>query len=131
MCKQELRPRIKQMPPTAVDIQPKTQKITPHSDKTPSKMKEKSNMKRLPSKIIQQSPEGIALPPETVFPPIGVPPNIRPPPKPPNVKEAISNPNLGTDRNMDIEENSPHQEGIITKNLHSPRLILFWNSPKN
>ena len=38
--------------PTAVHTQPKTQKITPHSDKIPSKMKEESNMKRLTSKII-------------------------------------------------------------------------------
>ena len=75
------------MPLQSVDTQPKTQKVTPHSDKIPSKMKEESNMKRLPSKIIQQSPEGIALPPETVFPPVGAPPNIRPPPKLPNVKE--------------------------------------------
>ena len=83
-------------------------------------MKEESNMKRLPSKIIQQSPEGIALPQETVLPSIGAPPNIRLPPKPPHVKEAISNPNLGPDTNMDIEENSPHQEGIITKTYVAP-----------
>ena len=101
--------------PTAVDSQSKTQKITPHSDKIPSEMKEEGNMKRLPNKIIQQSTKGIALPPETVFPPVGAPPNIRPPLKLPNVKEAISNPCLGPDLNMDIEENSTHQEGIITK----------------
>ena len=77
-------------------------------------------MKRLPSKIIQQSPEGIALPPETIFPPIGTPPNIRPPPKLPNIKETISNPNLGPDSKMDIEENSPHKDGIITKTYVAP-----------
>ena len=54
--------------PTAVDTQAIAQKVTPNSDKLPSKMKEKSNIKRLPSRIIQQSPEGIALPPETIFP---------------------------------------------------------------
>ena len=56
--------------PTAVDTQPIAQKVTPNSDKSPSKMKEKSNVKRLPSRIIQQSPKGITLPPETIFPPI-------------------------------------------------------------
>ena len=56
--------------PTAVDTQPIAQKVTPNSDKLPSKMKEENNMKRLPSRIIQQLHEGIALPPETIFPPI-------------------------------------------------------------
>ena len=54
--------------PTAVDAQPIVQKVTPNNYKLPSKTKEKSNVKRLPSRIIQQSPEGIALPPETIFP---------------------------------------------------------------
>ena len=106
--------------PTAVDTQPITQKVTPNSDKLPSKMKEENNMKRLPSKIIQQSPEGIALPPETTSLPIVAPPNIRLPPKLPNVKETIANPNLGPDSKMDIEENSPHQEGIITETYVAP-----------
>ena len=77
-------------------------------------------MKRLPSKIIQQLTEGIALPPETVFPPVGAPPNIRPSLKLPNVKDAISNLNPGPDLNVDIEENSPHQEGIITETYVAP-----------
>ena len=105
--------------PTAVDTQPITQKVTPNCDKLPSKMIEESNMKRLPSRIIQQS-EGIALPPETIFPPVVVPPNIRPPLKLPNVKETIASPNLGPDLKMDIEENLPHQEGIITKTYVDP-----------
>ena len=101
--------------PTAVDTQPTTQKVTPNSDKLPSKTKEESNMKRLPSKIIQQLLEGIALPQETIFPPVFATPNIRLPLKLPNVKETMANPNLELDLNMDIEENSPHQEGIITE----------------
>ena len=56
--------------PTAVDTQPITQKVTPNSDKLPSKTKEESNMKRLPSKIIQQLPEGIALPQKLYFHPL-------------------------------------------------------------
>ena len=106
--------------PTAVDIQPITQKVTPNSNKLPREMKEKRNVKRLPSRIIQQSPEGIALSPETIFPPIVVPPNIRPPLKLPNVKETIASPNLGPDPKMVIEENSPHQEEIITKTYVAP-----------
>ena len=93
--------------PTAVDTQQMAQKVTPNSDKLPSEMKEENNMKRLPSRIIQQLPEGIALPPDTIFPPIVTTPNIRPPPKPPNVKETSVSPNLGPDPKMDIEEIHP------------------------
>ena len=106
--------------PTAVDTQPITQKVTPNSDKLPSRMKKESNMKRLPSKIIQQSPEGIALSPEIIFPPIVAPSYIRLSLKLPYVKETIANPNLGPDSKMDIEENSPHQEGIITETYVAP-----------
>ena len=106
--------------PTAVDTQPITQKVTPNSDKLPSEMKEKSNIKRWPSRIIQQSLEDIALPLETIFPPIVLPPIIRPPTNLPNVKETIASQNLGPDPKMDIEKNSPHQEGIITKTYVAP-----------
>ena len=55
--------------------------------------------------------------------PLSTHPNVsvRPPPKPPNaVKEAMSSPNLGQDPNVDFEENSPHQEGIITETYVAP-----------
>ena len=53
--------------------------------------------------------------------PISTHPSVRPPPKPPNaVKEAMSSPNLGQDPNVDLEENSPHQEGIITEMYVAP-----------
>ena len=48
-------------------------------------------------------------------------PSVRLPPKPPNIAEdATSSPNLGQDPNMDFEENSPHQEGIITETYVGP-----------
>ena len=105
---------------TAVDTQPMAQKATPKGEKLPSETKEKNNIKRLPSRIIQQSPKGITLPPETIYPPIFVPSNIRPPPKLPNVNKTIVGPNLGPVPRMDIEENSPHQEGIITETYVAP-----------
>ena len=47
--------------------------------------------------------------------------SVRPPPKPPNaVEDAISSPNLGQDPNADFEENSSHQEGIITEMYVAP-----------
>ena len=53
-----------------------------------------------------------------MLPPVVVPPNDRPPPKPPNIDE--TSPHQGPDPRMHIEENSPHQEGIITKAYVAP-----------
>ena len=60
------------------------------------------------------------LPPEFMLPPIVVPPNDRPPPKPPNIDETNTDSHQGPDPKTDIEENSPHQEGIITKSYVAP-----------
>ena len=49
-----------------------------------------------------------------------MPPDVRLPPKPSHVDKATTSPNLGPDPNMDIEEISPHQEGIITKTYVVP-----------
>ena len=47
--------------------------------------------------------------------------SVRPPPKPPNaIEDAMSSPNLGQDPNVDFEENSPLQEGIITEMYIAP-----------
>ena len=73
-----------------------------------------------PSGIIHQPPKGIVIPPGALIPPIVTLPNVRPPPKPPNVDQATTSPSLGPDPNMDIEENSPHQEGIITETYVVP-----------
>ena len=48
------------------------------------------------------------------------PPNIRPPPKPLNVDNATTSPNLEPEPNIDFEENSPHQEGIIKETYVAP-----------
>ena len=53
-----------------------------------------------------------------MLPPIVVPPNDRLPPKPSNIGE--TNPHQGPDPRADIEENSPHQEGIITEAYVAP-----------
>ena len=47
--------------------------------------------------------------------------SVRPLPKPPiAVENATSSPNLEQDPNADFEENSPHQEGIITEMYVAP-----------
>ena len=55
-----------------------------------------------------------------MLPPIVVPPNDRPPPKPPNIDETNTELHQEPDPRMDIEENSPHQEGIITDSYVAP-----------
>ena len=47
-------------------------------------------------------------------------PNVRLPPKPPNADNTTTSPSLGPEPNVDFEENSPHQEGIITETYVAP-----------
>ena len=74
--------------PTVLDTQLKKQKITPKVTRLPIQTGEKEQgIKTSPSRITQQTPRGIVLPPEFMLPPIVVTPNDRPPPKPPNIDE--------------------------------------------
>ena len=49
-----------------------------------------------------------------------MPSNVRLPPKPPNIDETNTDLHRGLDPSMDITENSPHQEGIITETYVAP-----------
>ena len=106
--------------PTILDAQPVTQKVTPNIVKLPIKTEKKRDIKTLPNGLIQQSPRNIVLPPGSVLPPIVVPPNVRLPPKLPKTDETTTDLHQGPDPSMDIEENSPHQEGIITETYVAP-----------
>ena len=88
--------------------------------KLPIDTRKKRNNEALPSDIIQQPPGSIVLPPGSVLPPIIVPPNVRLPPKPPDMDRIFANLNWGPDPSLDIEENLPHQEGIITETYVAP-----------
>ena len=122
-CNVQMRTQVKAQAntPTVPNAQPKKQKVTPKVARLPIKTEEKEkDFKALPSRIAQQTPRSIVLPPEFVLPPIVVPPNDRPSPKPPNIDETNTDLHQGPDPRMDIEENSPHQEGIITKSYVAP-----------
>ena len=99
--------------PTVQSTQPVAQKATPKIIKIPIRIEKQKESKTLPSGIVQQPPTGIVIPPGALIPPFVMPPSVRLPPKPPNIDSATIS--LGPDPNMDIEENSPHQEGIITE----------------
>ena len=86
--------------------------------------KKKENIKKSPSGIIQQSLRDIVLPP------IVVPPSVRPPLKPPNIDKTTASPDLELDPNMDIEENSPHQEGFITETYVAPDKSYLEQPPE-
>ena len=103
---------------TIQSTQPVAQKATPKIVKIPIKTEKQKESKTPPSRIVQQSSTGVVIPPEALIPPFVMPPSVRLPPKPPNIDSTTTN--LGPDPNMDIEENSPHQEGIITETYVMP-----------
>ena len=98
---------------------PVAQDAIPKVDKIP--IKTEKDLKPLQSTVVnQQLPQGLVIPPENIVP-LSTHPSFRLPPKPPNaVKEAASSPNLGQDPNVDFEENSNQQEGIITETHVAP-----------
>ena len=106
--------------PVVPNTQPVAQKTTPKIAKIAIKTEKEKESKTSLSRIVQQPSKGIVIPPGALIPPIVMPPNVRPPPKPPNVDNATTSPSLGPEPNMDIGENSPHQEGIITETYVVP-----------
>ena len=106
--------------PTVVDTQPVAWKAAPKIVKLPIKTEKEKDTKTLLSRVVQQPPKGTVMPPGTLISPIVMPLSVRLPPKPPNVDDVTTSPNLGPDPNMGIEKNSPHQEGIITETYVVP-----------
>ena len=105
--------------PTMSDVQPEKQKATPEATRLSIQAEERAKEGKMPpSEIALQAPRNIRLPPAFMLPPIVVSQNDRPPPKPTNIGE--TNPHRGPDLRADIEENSPDQEGIITKAYVAP-----------
>ena len=99
---------------------PVIQNTIPKADKIPIK-REKDSKPPQSTVVSQQFPQGLVIPLGNLIP-ISTQPSVRLPPKPPNTVDtgATSSPNLGQDPNVDFEENSPHQEGIITETYITP-----------
>ena len=106
--------------PTVVNTQPAAQKATPKIVKIPIKTLKEKDSKTVLSRIDQQPPKVIVMPLGALIPPIVMPLSVRPPPKLLNIDNTTTSPNLGLDPNMDIEENSLHQEEIITETYVVP-----------
>ena len=106
--------------PTVQSTKPATQTAIPKIDRIPIKTEKEKNSKPLPSGVDQQHPQGLIIPLGTLIPSIGTQPSVRLPPKPPNDEDATTSPNLGQEPNVDFEENSSHQEGIITETYVAP-----------
>ena len=115
---------------------PVTQNTIPRIDKIPVKTNKDSKpniniQTQLPPNTVvtQQLPQGLVVLENII--PISTHPSIRPPPKPPNTagKGATSSPNLVQNPNVDFEEYSLHQEGIITEMYISPRSVLYRAAP--
>ena len=80
--------------------------------------------------VNQQLPQGLVVPGNII--PISTHPSVRLLPKPPDTvsKEAISIPNLVQKPNVDFEESSPHQEGIITEMYINPDQSFIEQPPE-
>ena len=103
--------------PIVQNTKPVIQNTIPKVDKIPIKT-EKDSKPPQSTVVNQQFPQGLVIPLENTIP-ISTQP--RPLPKAPNtIEDAISSPNLGQDPNVDFEENSPHQEGIIIEMYITP-----------
>ena len=106
--------------PTVQNTKPVTQNTIPKIERIPIKTEKEKDSKPPNSGVDQQLPQGLIIPSGTIMPTIGTQPSVRPPPKPPNVEDVTASPNLGQEPNVDFEENSPHQEGIITETYVAP-----------
>ena len=106
--------------PAVQSTKPVMQKATCKIARIPIKAEKEKDSKTLPSRVDQQTPRGIVIPPGALIPPSVMQPNVRPSPMLPNVDNATTSPNLGPEPNIDFEENSPHQEGIITETYVAP-----------
>ena len=129
----QTRSQAKAKPTKAPAVQsttgkPVTQNTIPKIDKIPVKTDKDSkpniNTQTQPLQnnvVSQQLPQGLVLPPGNIIP-ISTHPSVRPSPKPPHTvdKGATSSPNLIQDPNVDSEENSAHQEAIITETYITP-----------
>ena len=105
--------------PTMPNTPPEKQKATPKVTRLPINAEERQKELKIASGgIALQAQRNIELPPDFMLPPIVVPPNDRLSPTPPNIGETY--PHQGPDLRADIEENSPHQEGIITEAYVAP-----------
>ena len=101
--------------PAVQSTKPVTQNAVPKIKRIPIKTEKERDSKPPPSRVDQELPKGLVIPPGTLIPSIGTQPSVRPHPKPPNVDNVTTSSNLGPKPNVDFEENSPHQEGIITE----------------
>ena len=106
--------------PTVVNTPQVAQKAAHKIVKLTIKTEKEKDTKAALSIEVQQPPHGIIMSPGVLVPTIDMPPSVRLPPKPPNAGSITTSPNMGPDPNMDIEENSPHQEGIITETYVVP-----------
>ena len=116
--------------PTAVDTQTIEQKVTPNSDKSPSKMKEKSNIKRLPSRIIQQSPQRHCTAPRYYISPLCCTPKYQATTEAAKCQRNHCKPKSRTRSKNGHRGKFTSPRGDHNQNLCSPRSILFGTAPR-
>ena len=93
--------------PAVQSTKPVMQKATPKIARIAIKTEKEKDSKPLPSGVDQKLPKGLVIPMGTLIPSIVMQPNVRLPPKPPNVDNATTSPNLGPEPYADFEKFHP------------------------
>ena len=93
--------------PAIQSTKPVMQEATPKIAKIPIKTEKEKDSKTPPNRVDQQPPKGIVMPLGALIPPIAMQPDVRPPPKPPNVDNATTSPNLGPGPNVVLRKIHP------------------------
>ena len=95
-------------------------KAAPKIVKLPIKTEKEKDTKAPLSVVDQQPPQGIVMPPGVLVPTIDMPPSVRPPAKPQMSAVQLQVQTWNQIQMWDIEENSPHLEGITTETYVVP-----------
>ena len=120
--------------PTPRMVLPLTEPITQSTDSTIPQSQVPTAIKPL----IQPTPASITKPLESRIDPRLIPPYhelfLRPPPRPPDVTAVKDSrkdlQELDMDRKIEFEENSPHQEGIISETYERPDKTFIQEPPE-
>ena len=132
-CMVQTRSQTKAKAANAPTVQSTTRRVDKIPNKTSKDPKPNINTQtQLQNTVVnQQLPQGlVGL--GNIQIPISTHPSVRLPPKPPDTvgKGATPSPDLVQNPNVDFEENSPHQEGIITETYISPDQSYIEQAPR-
>ena len=119
---------------TPKTVQPLTEPVTQSQDS----ILPQHYVPTAPHPLVSPAPASITQPIESIIDHRPIPPYhepfVRPPPRPPDVTAMKDNrkdlSDIDTDRKTEFEENSPHQEGIISETYERPDKSFIQEPPE-